>query len=378
MARLIKTHMLGRKPRRAPTAISGVGNPLVSVVIPAYNAARFLREAVSSVAGQDYRPLELVVVDDASTDDTVAVAEGLREQLKQSGIELVLLKHQQNEGAAQALSWGFSRAGGVFVAWLSADDAFCASWKLSRQVSFMQRNGCGVSFYRTILQGPESDDSMPSTGFWVSPKLRWLDRFVEASPARALVALWFGNPINGSSSMIRRAVYERAGGFDPILRNVDADADLWMRCLALGFSIRGITGAPVFYRIHRAQTSQADPLMANGTQATRVRMIHGLSQKGLLTPILEGAWVVLWLRTIGRAVEAWPSPAREIVRHLDTHQSASKPALALASRMRRQLARLPVESHLRADRVEALAHATKSAPAWQNFLASLKARHQMP
>jgi hypothetical protein len=348
-----------------------IEDPLVSVVIPAYNAGKFVREAVRSVAAQDYRPLELVVVDDASEDDTVAAVEGLRDSLLQSGVELVLLRHEQNQGAAKALAHGFDRASGTLIAWLSADDAFSEAWKISIQVSFMQANNCGVSYYRTARYGPHSSDSVPFTGFWIFPKCRWLDRFIEASPARTLAALWFGNAINGSSSMIRRDVYRRAGGFDPILRNVDADADLWMKCLATGSTIRGIDGTPLFYRIHDAQTTQSDPLMASGTQATRVRAIRGLGEKGLLLPILEKASVVLWLGVFHRAVAHWPSPAREIVQQVEVSQSVPRSVRALAFRMRRQLGGLTAESMGVADRAEATAKEIQTAPVWQDFLASL-------
>ena len=351
--------------------MTDAAGPLVSVVIPAYNAAPYVLQAASSVAAQQYRPLQLVVVDDASTDGTAAIVEALASRLQQAGVDLLLLRHERNLGAAQALSLGFDRSDGEFIAWLSADDAFVAPWKTSAQVSFMQRTGCGVSFFRTTLEGPDSDNCKPSTGSWLSPRLRWLDPYVEGHPARTMVALWFGNPINGSSSMIRRDVYERSGGFDPILRNVDADADLWMRCLAQNASVKGITGAPVFYRIHPSQTSQSDPTMAVGTQATRVKMIRGLEQRQLLREVLKEAWIILWLRTFGRTVVAWPSTAREIIRQVQAHGPGSSWVARVVRRMTHKLDAVSSEFTQREDEVSARAAETASSRTWQSFLSSL-------
>ena len=88
-------------------------NPLVSVVIPAYNAERFLGEAIESVLAQAYGPVETIVVDDGSTDDTAAVARSY------DGVKVIV---QENGGPAAARNRGFAAANGDFVAFHDADD----------------------------------------------------------------------------------------------------------------------------------------------------------------------------------------------------------------------------------------------------------------
>jgi len=101
---------------------------LVSVIIPAYNAARYLGKAIASVQSQGYDPLEILVVDDGSTDTTPAVVQGLR------GVRYL---HQTNSGPAAARNAGIAAAQGSFLAFLDADDLW-AGGKLAAQLSVLE------------------------------------------------------------------------------------------------------------------------------------------------------------------------------------------------------------------------------------------------
>lgn len=98
--------------------------PLVSVVVPTYNQANYLRSAIESVLTHDYPNIELIVVDDGSTDATPEV-------LRDYGDAIVLIR-QPNRGAANPLNEGIRAARGTYVCWLSSDDAFLPG-KLRRQ-----------------------------------------------------------------------------------------------------------------------------------------------------------------------------------------------------------------------------------------------------
>jgi glycosyltransferase involved in cell wall biosynthesis len=102
-----------------------VAEPLVSVVVPVYNGERFLAEALGSIFAQDYRPLEVVVVDDGSTDGSARVARGFAE---------VVYAHQPNAGPAAARNLGARLARGDFLAFLDADDVWLPG-KLTRQMA---------------------------------------------------------------------------------------------------------------------------------------------------------------------------------------------------------------------------------------------------
>lgn len=125
-----------------------MARPQVSVVIPAYNAATFLRRAVDSVRAQTWTDWEIVIVDDASTDGTFGVATALRREL---GDRLQIIR-QRSGGASAARNTGITAAHGRFIAFLDADDEFLPD-RLERQLDFFNRQpqlGLIFSDYRVV------------------------------------------------------------------------------------------------------------------------------------------------------------------------------------------------------------------------------------
>jgi glycosyltransferase involved in cell wall biosynthesis len=104
-------------------------NPFISVIIPAYNAEKYLAEAIKSILAQNYTPLEIIIVDDGSQDNTATVA--------QSFGALVRYFHQANEGAAAARNFGVQHARADWLAFLDADDLWTEN-KLATQVTALQ------------------------------------------------------------------------------------------------------------------------------------------------------------------------------------------------------------------------------------------------
>ena len=114
--------------------------PLVSVIVPAYNYGRYLREAIESIQAQDYDDLEILVVDNASTDDTQAVLASIQEP------RMRVLTLEVNQGLSGAFNLGLESARGEYVAYLDADDRWRPG-KLRPQVELMESEpGVGVVF----------------------------------------------------------------------------------------------------------------------------------------------------------------------------------------------------------------------------------------
>lgn len=187
--------------------------PAVSVVIPAYNAAWCVRKAIDSVLAQGWRDFELIVVNDGSLDDTLAVL--------QSYGDAIHIVDQPNGGMSNARNAGIRTARGEFLAFLDADDWWLPG-KLGRQVALLRERPevgfCSCAARVEDLQGKV-------VNLWGCPQ--WEGSF--------LVHL-FGSsadvPGSCSAVLARRALVQQAGAFDETLRGAE-DPDLWIRLAAI-------------------------------------------------------------------------------------------------------------------------------------------------
>lgn len=114
---------------------------LISIIIPVYNAEKFLKETIESVEKQTYKNWELILVNDCSQDDSVKIIE---EKIKENDkIRLINLK--ENSGAAIARNTGIMEAKGRYIVFIDSDDKW-SSKKLEVQINFMKENDCAFSF----------------------------------------------------------------------------------------------------------------------------------------------------------------------------------------------------------------------------------------
>lgn len=130
---------------------------LVSVIIPNYNSEKFIVETIESVLSQTYQNWELLVVDDCSTDSSVALIEGYT----QRDNRIRLLRNENNKGAAYARNVGLQQAQGKWIAFLDSDDLWMPE-KLERQVAFMKEKGYAFTYtdYTRIDEGSQSRDEL--------------------------------------------------------------------------------------------------------------------------------------------------------------------------------------------------------------------------
>ena len=261
-------------------------NTRASVVIPAYNAEDFIEDAVKSCFRQTYRPMEIVVVNDGSTDATSNKVKSLASSLPADSFELRVIDIGNNMGAANALNVGFSNAEGEYICWLSADDMFIDKEKVKKQAAHMKRTRASWSYFKNCYMGTNlSNSKLVLTSYL--PRLPIFDSLFIHNPDLRLAALLFRNPINGSSVMIKKETAESYGQFDPLTRNIDGDGDLWMRYSALKLKLEAIEGAPVFYREHGKQTSKRKDQMIYGCELTRIRIFKALEKNSKLEILIK-------------------------------------------------------------------------------------------
>lgn len=253
--------------------------PLVSIVIPTYNRAAHLLEAIRSVRKQFYHPIELIIVDDASTDNTLAMLEVLRPQLSGVGIRLRVLTTPKNLGAGAALDAGFKAATGEFISYLASDDKFIDPWKTTNQVQAMTDTEADWSYFRDFCIGKEESSASICHASFV-PRLRCYNRFIETHPRLRLLFLLWRNPINSSSLMIRKDAYQEFGGWEGWTKNANCDGLLLMRYSHLGLACTVLDGSPIFYRTHSDQVSLDTAAMVEGKTKTKDWIMSELERKG--------------------------------------------------------------------------------------------------
>lgn len=206
--------------------------PEVSVVIPAYNAAAYVGQAIESVLAQTFGDLEILVIDDGSTDGTERVVRA------NPGVRY---HRQDNRGVAVARNHGIAEARGRYAAFLDADDLWLPH-KLERQLGALRASpSCRVCY---------------SPFFAVDPHLREIGLVHGPRVGSALEDLLrFGNVVGTPSTVIgERTLLEDAGGFDPDL-SFCADWDLWIR-LAARTEFACVDEPLVRYRRHPGNMSR--------------------------------------------------------------------------------------------------------------------------
>ncbi|HEX2092345.1 MAG TPA: glycosyltransferase [Longimicrobiaceae bacterium] len=213
----------------APT--SDPDGPLVSVILPVYNRAGCVERAIRSVLAQTYRPLELIVVDDGSTD-------GTREVVERFGASLTLLV-QEHSGAYAARNLGLRHARGELIAFVDSDDAWLPD-RLAVQVPLMHRPEVGLVFGDVIhVSAPRADaPRLGRTSFAVAPPRR----------GRAARQFAWCNFVPTCTVLVRRTCLEEVGGFATTVP-FSADYLAWLR-ISLRHEV-DFVGRPVAeYTVH--------------------------------------------------------------------------------------------------------------------------------
>ena len=199
--------------------------PLVSVIIPVYNGARFLRAALESVFAQTYRPLEVIVIDDGSADDSGVIAQSFPE---------VRYIRQENQGVAAARNNGLKAARGEFFAFLDQDDLWTPE-KLKLQLEH-------------LLNNPELGYTLTHQQFFLEPG--------------TTLPVWFRKELLTSvhtgwvlgTLVVRRTAFEQVGNF-AVGYSAANDSDWFFRAKAAEIPMAIVPELLLRKRIHEANDS---------------------------------------------------------------------------------------------------------------------------
>ena len=236
--------------------------PLVSVIIPVYNGGKFLAEAADSVLAQGVSSLELIVVDDGSTDDTREIAGEL------PGV--IVYEYQENQGPAAARNHGLKLARGDLIAFQDVDDIWPPG-RLAAQLSCLSKNP-GVDIVTGLVQCLRpvvSDNGSVDWSPWEEP--------------------WFFNSI--PASVFRKSTFDVLAGFNETLRYGE-DSDFFLRAREQGLTVAKLPLITLFYRLHENNmTHGKSPRDLNVLQVLKLsihrRRRAGQGRAADLTPIVE-------------------------------------------------------------------------------------------
>lgn len=257
--------------------------PLVSVIVPSFNHARYLRECVDSVLAQDHPAVELIVVDDGSTDGSLDI-------LKSYGDRLYLLQ-QQGGRQARARNLALAVACGQLVAFLDSDDRWRAGRLAAAVAAFRAQPQAALVWADHAF----IDDQGRPLGEqrWVAPG---------GDFRRVLIA---GNPICNATVTVRRDVLDRIGGFNEAAPRV-CDGAAWTQIAARGHRFVHLPQVLLDYRLHGGNDSARFAPMTHDRDTALLAAAQAYVQHGVVAGPADLAWLRgVLLRQFAFRAAAW-------------------------------------------------------------------------
>ncbi len=239
--------------------------PLVSVIMPVYNCADYIRQALQSVLEQTYTNIELVIVDDGSTDGSASIARGLAPHAK--------IIVQPNGGVSTARNRGILASKGELVAFLDADDWWAPTIVEKMVATAAEHPECGCVY---------TDFTHVIDGDVVGSRLSELPECPESQVYERLAA---GNFIHMSAAMVRREALSYSGLFDPAIRSAE-DYDLWLR-LARWEEFRCVPEVLSFYRLHGNNSVVSSKHARNALAGYKQLLQHHAADEAVLKQLTQ-------------------------------------------------------------------------------------------
>jgi glycosyltransferase involved in cell wall biosynthesis len=223
------------------------GHPLVSTIVLSYNQSQFVVETLESVKAQTYKATEFIIVDDCSTDDSVAIIE---RWLQENKIHCTFVRHDKNQGICKSLNDALAVVTGKYISMVASDDIWLPD-KIARQVKLMESLSDQVGvLYSDAFRMDENGNTLPGMLIETGWKL------TEMPQGQVLDVMLTGNFIPGLTALVRRSCYDEVGFYDENLPW--EDWDMWMR-IARRFAFFYSPIPSARYRVHEKSLSHCDP-----------------------------------------------------------------------------------------------------------------------
>jgi hypothetical protein len=288
-------------------------DPRVSFVVPCYNYAHFVAHAVDSLLNQTFAELEVIIVDDASTDDSHQVIERYARDPR-----VRIIHHPENRGHIHSYNEGLVLARGEFLGLVSADDFAVQPDAVARQVAIFDAHP-SVGFVYTACAFADGNGHIDHI------KRPWTGDYVR-SGLEEFVSLLGENYVPASGTLVRKTCHARVGYYDPGLPHT-GDWDLWLR-LAARFDVGYIDAGLYAYRMHdtNMHRSVITPHQSNTEHVAAVqRAFQSLppTTPPAVRKLRRAALQQAWLRSTaidcssGRTRRSWKDLADAIYRAPD-------------------------------------------------------------
>lgn len=259
--------------------VNSIMPPTVSIVIPVYNGANYMRQAIDSALAQTYANCEVLVINDGSTD------QGKTHDIATSYGNSIRYIEKTNGGVATALNMGIEQMKGEYFAWLSHDDVYLPD-KIEKQIQFTQQHGQDVISYTDY-------DIIDHAGQIVG---EYIHDPHTPSKIHHRVRMLMGLPMNGCSLLIHASHFKKVGLFNPHLRYTQ-DWDMWFR-LSKHITYMCLHEKLMQSRIHPNQDSVTQNTIPEEYKLFR-NVVEDLTDEELSEyPSPEQAWLTIALRLV--------------------------------------------------------------------------------
>lgn len=198
--------------------------PKVTIIIPVYNGSNFLSQAIDAAINQTYKNMEIIVVNDGSTDD------GESEKIAWSYGEKIIYYNKENGGVSSALNYALKRMSGEWFSWLSHDDLYYPD-KIKKQIEFINSLPEGTDLSKVVLHC--ATESINRDGDVIKiPSYKDLE--IKEDTLETIIGNVFNYRLSGCSFLLPYACYKEQGGFREDIRTV-SDVEYWYRLLFSGY-----------------------------------------------------------------------------------------------------------------------------------------------